>query len=190
MYPQLDWTKLSGPMMTSAKTMAIKSQVLEWRRQEPKCKTIIFTQFTGLLQILNRICKVERWKHSEISGKATMKNRNKIIKEFNKPKGDVEILIATQGTCGTGLNLTAATKVLIVESWWNEAMDQQAFCRVWRIGQTKETELVRLCVDKSMDSRVLQIQQRKIARFGKIKMGKGLSKYVSSTIHQVATKIV
>jgi SNF2 family DNA or RNA helicase len=60
-----------------------------------------------------------------------------------------------------GLNLTMASRVIMVDPWWNSASEQQAFCRVFRIGQKEETYMSRLCVKNSIDSSLVEMQERK-----------------------------
>lgn len=93
-------------------------------------------------------------------GGLTNKKRNEVIEKFqNDP--DMQILIATTKSCGQGLNLTVAKFVLMFDIWWNVAMDQQAFARVWRIGQTEETEFVRLSAKGTIDEKVFGTQETK-----------------------------
>jgi SNF2 family DNA or RNA helicase len=60
-----------------------------------------------------------------------------------------------------GLNLTMASKVIMIDPWWNSASEQQAFCRVFRIGQREETFMSRLCVSNTIDQRLIEMQERK-----------------------------
>jgi SNF2 family DNA or RNA helicase len=60
-----------------------------------------------------------------------------------------------------GLNLTMASKVIMIDPWWNSASEQQAFCRVFRIGQVEETFMSRLCVRNTVDARLIEMQERK-----------------------------
>lgn len=60
-----------------------------------------------------------------------------------------------------GLNLTMASKVILIDPWWNSASEQQAFCRVFRIGQEEKTFMSRLCVKNTVDTRLMQMQKRK-----------------------------
>ena len=59
------------------------------------------------------------------------------------------------------LNLTMASKVIMIAPWWNSASEQQAFCRVFRIGQREETFMSRLCVKNTVDERLIAMQERK-----------------------------
>jgi SNF2 family DNA or RNA helicase len=60
-----------------------------------------------------------------------------------------------------GLNLTMASKVICVDPWWNHAIEQQAFCRVFRIGQTQETTMTRFAVQNTIDEDIIRMQDRK-----------------------------
>jgi SNF2 family DNA or RNA helicase len=54
-----------------------------------------------------------------------------------------------------------ASRVIMVDPWWNEASEQQAFCRVFRIGQKEETYMSRFCVTNTVDARLIEMQSRK-----------------------------
>ena len=60
-----------------------------------------------------------------------------------------------------GLNLTMASRVVILDPWWNSAAEQQAFCRVFRFGQTQKTFLTRFCVKNTVDDQLIDMQERK-----------------------------
>lgn len=79
-----------------------------------------------------------------------------------------------------GLNLTMASRVIMVDPWWNEASEQQAFCRVFRIGQKDETFMSRICVRNSVDEQLIRMQDRKNAEINEVMEDDGtrLKKYV------------
>ena len=60
-----------------------------------------------------------------------------------------------------GLNLTMASRVIILDPWWNNAAEQQAFCRIYRIGQTQTTFMTRMCVRNTIDDRIMAMQKKK-----------------------------
>lgn len=70
-------------------------------------------------------------------------------------------MLATLKTGGTGLNLAMASRVILLDPWWNSAVEEQAFCRTYRRGQKSETELVRFLVDSTIDTQIEKMQQRK-----------------------------
>jgi SNF2 family DNA or RNA helicase len=72
-----------------------------------------------------------------------------------------------------GLNLTMAQKVIMVDPWWNSGSEQQAFCRVFRIGQNKKTYLSRMCVRQTIDQRIVEMQQEKQEEIDEVMEAKG-----------------
>ena len=56
-----------------------------------------------------------------------------------------------------------ASKVIMLDPWWNSASEQQAFCRVFRIGQKEETFMSRICVKNTVDEKLIDMQKRKDA---------------------------
>jgi SNF2 family DNA or RNA helicase len=86
--------------------------------------------------------------------------RDKAISSFAEDPNS-KVMLASLRCGGLGLNLTMASKVIMIDPWWNSASEQQAFCRVFRIGQVEETFMSRLCVRNTVDERLIQMQERK-----------------------------
>jgi len=61
-----------------------------------------------------------------------------------------------------------ASRVIVIDPWWNQAAEQQAFCRVFRIGQVEPTFLTRFCVKNTVDSRLIEMQERKQAEIDEV----------------------
>jgi hypothetical protein len=72
------------------------------------------------------------------------------------------------------------SKVIMVDPWWNSASEQQAFCRVFRIGQNEQTYMSRLCVKNTIDQRLIAMQDRKQKEIDGVMENKGewKSRYV------------
>ncbi|GAB7362217.1 hypothetical protein MBLNU230_g2242t1 [Neophaeotheca triangularis] len=146
-----DWTKMSGPVLPSAKTVAMKAQILNWLSEDPKVKIIVYTQFIGLIGMIDRICRTEKWGCCCYSGRMSPEAREKSIRDFGEDP-EKSVLVASLRCGGMGLNLTMASKVICIDPWFNKAVEQQAFGRVHRIGQSRETDMVRLCVRNTIDA--------------------------------------
>lgn len=93
----------------------------------------------------------------------------------------MHILISTFKTGGLGLNLTMASKVLIMEPWWNEACEEQAFARVYRPGQLQKTECARILLKGTMDDRVVERKGQKSEHFARIAMKQNFDRYTFET---------
>lgn len=75
---------------------------------------------------------------------------------------EIKILIASLKAGGTGLDITAANKCILVEPWWNDAVQQQAFCRLFRIGQERDVEIVKLVAKDTIDDYMMNLQKMKL----------------------------
>ncbi|KAI9723156.1 MAG: hypothetical protein M1828_004259 [Chrysothrix sp. TS-e1954] len=154
------WVDATGNMLPSAKTIAVKSQLLNWLAEEPKPKVVVYSQFRTIIIILRKMCHMEGWNCIEFHGSMSMDARNKAVKRF-AASADVNIMLASLKTGGVGLNLSFASRVLVVDLWWNSAVEEQAFCRTYRRGQERETFLTRLAVQGTIDIDIVKMQERK-----------------------------
>ncbi|PQQ19367.1 putative SWI/SNF-related matrix-associated actin-dependent regulator of chromatin subfamily A member 3-like 1 [Prunus yedoensis var. nudiflora] len=60
-----------------------------------------------------------------------------------------------------GINLTAASRVYLLDPWWNPAVEEQAMDRVHRIGQKEDVKIVRLIARNSIEERILELQEKR-----------------------------
>ena len=74
---------------------------------------------------------------------------------------------------GTGLNLTAADHVFLLDPWWNPAVEEQAADRAHRIGQDKPVMVYRIVAKDTVEERILALQDRKRALSDAIVEGGG-----------------
>jgi SNF2 family DNA or RNA helicase len=156
----VDWVNMTSSTLPSAKTLGIKAQCLHWHEEDPSAKIVIFTQFKGMIRILQRMCREEQWGCLQYHGAMTADARENVVQDFQDDP-DKKILIASLKAGGIGLNLTMASKVIIMDLWWNASVEDQAFCRCFRIGQTKEVDITRFVVKDTIDDDILAMQERK-----------------------------
>ncbi|KAL3457205.1 SNF2 family N-terminal domain-containing protein [Aspergillus heterothallicus] len=175
-----DWMKVDTTRMPAAKITGIKNILEEWRGQNPTTKVVIFSQFTDMIEIIANMCKSEKWKYRCLTGKVPIAARHKFLDEF-KAKEDITILIVSLRAGGIGLDMTAAHKCILVDLWWNEAIQNQAFCRLLRKGQTQTVECVKMVVEDSIDDYMLKIQARKTEEIAS-SMGDDVMKHRDSVI--------
>jgi SNF2 family DNA or RNA helicase len=108
----------------------------------------------------DKLCCTSLLTTPQYHGKLSLNARDKAIKEFASNARST-VLLASLRCGGLGLNLTMASKVIIIDPWWNQASEQQAFCRVFRIGQQDETFMSRMCVKNTVDERLIEMQKEK-----------------------------
>ncbi|CAF2051453.1 unnamed protein product, partial [Brassica rapa subsp. narinosa] len=87
----------------------------------------------------------------------SLEAQHNAIEEFNTLH-EVNVMIMSLKAACVGLNLVAASLVLIMDPWWNPTTEDQAIDRVHRIGQTRPVRVVRLLVSNSVEDRLLKLQ--------------------------------
>ncbi|RYP91934.1 hypothetical protein DL770_001908 [Monosporascus sp. CRB-9-2] len=154
------------PLVPSTKMNAVKELVTRWQSEAPNDEIIIFTQFTLCAKILGRMLSSEKIKFLYFNGDMTIKERDKAVQAFQQLKS-IKVMIVSLRCGGTALNLTCANRVISVDLYWNHSIEQQAFGRVFRIGQKKEMHFVRLAVNDTIAQRILRMQLRKMRKIDK-----------------------
>jgi ERCC4-related helicase len=160
--PTGEWLDSIKPsaLPATAKTKMFKAIILNWIAQDPTGKFIVYTQHLGMIKVLMKICDAESWKACSCSGDMSTDEKNQTILNFqNTP--EIQLLIATVGSAGEGLNLTAANRVLLFDPWWNESKKIQAFNRVYRLMQTKGCHLIELFSSGFVEELIFRIKERR-----------------------------
>ena len=123
-------------------------------------KVLVFSQFLGLLDILRQLAKQKEWPHFYLAGDT--ENRGPLIEQFQNTNGAAVFLISLKAG-GFGLNLTAASYVVLFDPWWNPAVEAQAIDRTHRIGQACKVIAYRLLIQDSIEQKIRQLQKSKAA---------------------------
>lgn len=86
--------------------------------------------------------------------------RDKLIRSFSENSSTTVFLMSLKAG-GVALNLTAASHVMLMDPWWNPAMEQQAQDRIHRLGQYKPIKVTRFIIKGSIEERILMLQEKK-----------------------------
>ncbi len=121
-------------------------------------KVLIFSSFVKHLKLLAEKFNVEGWKYSMLTGQTI--NRAAEIDKFNRDK-DINCFFISLKAGGTGLNLTAADYVFIIDPWWNPAAEMQALSRAHRIGQEKKVMAYRFISSGTVEEKIIRLQEMK-----------------------------
>jgi len=143
---------------------------------EGKHKTVIFSQYTRMLQIMRSDFEMKGIRFSYLDGSS--KNRLEIVKKFNEDE-TIPVFLVSLKAGGTGLNLVGADTVIHYDMWWNPAVENQATDRVHRIGQKKNVSAYKLITLGSIEEKIAELQKRK----------KGLVKKVVSCDDEAIAKL-
>lgn len=112
------WIHSNSDVLYSAKMLGARNVIRQWLRECPDVKIIVFVQFRPLVDILAKICHGMGWGCLRLVGDMSFEARDRSIADF-KDKPDKQILLASLKVGGLGLNLTMASRVLLVDLWWN-----------------------------------------------------------------------
>jgi SNF2 family DNA or RNA helicase len=121
-------------------------------------KILIFSQFVLMLNLIKKELAERKIGFEWLTGNT--KNREAVVNNFQQ-NSDVRVFLISLKAGGTGLNLTEADYVYLVDPWWNPAVDNQAIDRSYRIGQHKPVVAVRLICPDTIEEKIMQLQEIK-----------------------------
>ncbi len=122
-------------------------------------KVLIFSSFVKHLNLFAHYLDKEGLDYAMLTGQT--RDRETQIRKFQEQKDTSFFLISIKAG-GTGLNLTAADYVFLLDPWWNPAVENQAINRAHRIGQDKHVFVYRFISQNSIEEKILQLQQKKV----------------------------
>ncbi|KAG6087948.1 hypothetical protein E4U30_003054 [Claviceps sp. LM220 group G6] len=143
----------------SSKTQAAM-QIIQATLSNPGSKIVIFSQWTSFLNIVQNELNSADIQYCRVDGSMNADKRDRAIRALDTDP-ETRIMLASLAVCSVGLNLVSADTVILLDSWWAPAIEDQAIDRVHRLGQTRETTVWRLIVEGTVEERVLDIQQEK-----------------------------
>ena len=106
-------------------------------------KVVLFSYSVRLLNVMNEFVKRMGYVHVRLDGGTAVKERQKIVDDFNK-RGSCFLFLMSSEAGGVGLNIASANKVIIFDPAWNPAKDLQSQDRVYRLGNKRDVEVYRL----------------------------------------------
>ncbi|KAF2196909.1 hypothetical protein GQ43DRAFT_404132 [Delitschia confertaspora ATCC 74209] len=145
-------------------------------KETPDHKVIVFSQFTSMLDLIEPFLRRENYNFTRYDGSMRNDLREASLDRLRNDKSTRVLLCSLK--CGSlGLNLTAASRVVIMEPFWNPFVEEQAIDRVHRLNQTVDVTVYRLSIHNSVEERILELQdaKRKLAEAA-IEGGKAIGK--------------
>jgi len=125
-------------------------------------KALVFSQWTSLLDLIETPLKGAGIGFERLDGSTP--NRGEVTSRFQSAEGAPVMLMSLKAG-GTGLNLTAADHVFLMDPWWNPQVEAQAADRAHRIGQERPVMVYRLVAQGTVEERILGLQEKKRALF-------------------------
>jgi len=130
-------------------------------------KVVVFTQFTSMLDILEKWTDESSIATERIDGSVSARARMDAVNRFQTCDHPSVFLISLKAG-GVGLNLTAADYVIHLDPWWNPAIESQATDRVHRIGQENKVIVYKLIAADTIEEKILLLQESKKTLLGEI----------------------
>mmetsp|Transcript_76360 Transcript_76360/g.135177 ORF Transcript_76360/g.135177 Transcript_76360/m.135177 type:complete len:220 (+) Transcript_76360:1-660(+) len=146
--------------MVSTKELLASAKVVELLRilrekSSRDGKTLVFSQFTQLLDVVQAALAASDIDFYRLDGKTAIQDRHSIVADFQGEGGPQVFLISTKAG-GVGLNLTAASTVVMLDLDFNPQNSRQAEDRVHRLGQNREVTVYYLICRGTVEDMVLQ----------------------------------
>ncbi|KIO10144.1 hypothetical protein M404DRAFT_130812 [Pisolithus tinctorius Marx 270] len=146
--------------LNSGKVMVLLKLLEAYTAQ--KRKVLIFSQFTQILDILQAILKLKNIKYLILTGSTAVDVRQSLVDEFTEDESIPVFLLSTKAG-GMGINLTAASVVIMFDQDFNPHNDRQAQDRAYRIGQKRDVEVVKLITRGTIEEDMLRLGETKLA---------------------------
>ncbi|KAI7841955.1 hypothetical protein COHA_004482 [Chlorella ohadii] len=125
-------------------------------------KSVVFSQFTSFLDIVEPALAAAGFATARLDGKTPAKRRGELLRNFASGAASAPtVLLVSLKAGGVGLNLVAASRVHLLDPWWNPSVEEQAMDRVHRLGQQQDVHVYRYSVEDSIEERMLALQEQK-----------------------------
>ncbi|KAF3017159.1 hypothetical protein E8E14_011327 [Neopestalotiopsis sp. 37M] len=124
-------------------------------------RCLVFSRYEMVIDILRETLHYAEMPYCELTGRSGVAERFPEIERFNE-NPDIPVFLLTTGAGGTGLNLTAANKIILFDQSDNPQEDVQASNRAHRIGQTREVEVIRLITEKTIETMIFNSCVKKL----------------------------
>lgn len=171
--PLSSGSEASQPAITDSAKIRHLLTILH--RETPAHKVIVFSQFTSMLNLIEPFLERDGFVFTSYDGSMRNDLREASLERLrNNTK--TRILLCSLKCGSLGLNLTAASRVVILEPFWNPFVEEQAIDRVHRLNQTLDVIVYKLTIANTVEARILELQEKKRALASAAIEGKAISK--------------
>ncbi|KAK7471064.1 hypothetical protein VKT23_002480 [Stygiomarasmius scandens] len=152
--------KMLPRFFPSTKMKFMMESIVKLAKERPDEKTMIVSQWTGCLGLVSDYLEENKIPHVKYQGDMNRHQRDAAVRIFMS-KQNSKIMLMSLKCGGVGLNLTRANNVISLDLGWSQAIEDQAFDRVHRLGQVREVKVNRLVIENTVEDRILDMQRRK-----------------------------
>ena len=119
---------------------------------------LVISTYTQILDFFCQFCDSKSWGYFRLDGTTEVSQRQSLVNSFNSRFTNKRLFVLSARAGGVGLNITGASRVVMLEPAWNPAIDAQSIARSWRFGQTRTVYVYRLFLSGSIEEVMLQRQ--------------------------------
>jgi DNA repair protein RAD16 len=152
--------RAGGGFRSSTKIEALLEELWRAAGAEPGCKSIVFSQFVSFLDLIAYRLARAGVRAVKLDGSMTVAARDKAIAAFREDP-HVSVFLVSLKAGGVALNLTPASRIYLMDPWWNPASEFQAMDRTHRLGQHRAITVTRFIVADTVEERILALQEKK-----------------------------
>ncbi|CBI35366.3 unnamed protein product, partial [Vitis vinifera] len=127
---------------------------------EGPIKAIVFSQWTSMLDLVEMSMNHSCIQYRRLDGTMSLASRDRAVKDFNTDP-EVTVMLMSLKAGNLGLNMVAASLVILLDLWWNPTTEDQAVDRAHRIGQTRPVTVSRITIKDTVEDRILALQEDK-----------------------------
>mmetsp|Transcript_18969 Transcript_18969/g.40753 ORF Transcript_18969/g.40753 Transcript_18969/m.40753 type:complete len:1467 (+) Transcript_18969:81-4481(+) len=148
---------VQGAALLSCKLRVLSVLLPQLHKRGHRC--LIFSQSTRMLDLIQAcVLRVLGLKFLRIDGTIDPKDRDAKILKFQQANSKYFCVCMSIQVGGTGLTITSADRVILVDPAWNPSVDAQAVDRVHRLGQEKPVVVYRLIGSGGIEDKMFRLQ--------------------------------
>ena len=149
---------ISGEKLQTNHSAKLELLIKNLKEKTGQHKVLVFSQFVSMLSLVKARLDDENIVYEYLDGKT--KNRQGNVDNFQN-NDKIRVFLISLKAGGTGLNLTKADYVFLIDPWWNPAVENQAIDRCYRIGQTKTVMAYRMICKGTIEEKIIELQDAK-----------------------------
>ena len=142
---------------------SVKTKILinELKCIIPQHRALVFSQFTSMLDLLERDLNLAGIATLRLDGQTPIKRRQELVNEFQSEESQTPVFLISLKAGNSGLTLTRADYVFLFDPWWNTSVESQAIDRTHRIGQQQQVFAYRMICRNSIEEKIIKLAGKK-----------------------------
>lgn len=120
-------------------------------------RVLLFSEYVSFLDRLAEEMRQRGWAYEMLTGQT--RDRGTVVERFQQ--GSAQFFLISLKAGGTGLNITGADYIFLLDPWWNRSPEEQAIGRAHRIGQQRPVFVYRFVTLHTLEPGIVALQDRK-----------------------------